>query len=64
MSESEKQVWTTNIVDLMDKVAAVMGHETVSFVLGNYGADSIDDLDEGSYHSVFSDLAAIEANLG
>ncbi len=64
MCESERQMWITNIVDLMDKVAAVMGHETVSFVLGSHGANSIDDLDEGSYHSVFSDLAAIEANLG
>jgi len=64
MSESEKQMWLTNIVELADRIATAMGQEMVTFVLQTYGADCIDELDPGKYCAVFADLQAIEANLG
>ena len=64
MTESEKQMWLTNITELADRITGAMGYETVRFVYGNYGAESLDDLDSGMYHAVFADLATIEENMG
>lgn len=64
MTESEKQMWLTNIIDLADRIAGAMGYETVKFVYGNYGAESLDDLRPECYEAVFGDLATIEENLG
>ena len=64
MTESEKQMWLTNITELADRITSAMGYETVRFVYGNYGAESLDDLRPECYEDVFGDLATIEENMG
>ena len=64
MTDSEKTMWLTNITEMADRVAAVMGHGTVEFVFGNYGAESLDDMRPECYEAVFGELATIEENFG
>lgn len=63
MTESEKEKWLTNIVNLVDNVSDAMGYKTVQFIFETYGAKSLDDLRPEFYEAVFSDLAVIEANI-
>ena len=63
MTELEKEMWLTNIVNLVDSVSDAMGYKTVKFVFENYGAKSLDDLRPEFYEAVFCDLAVIEANI-
>ena len=64
MTEKDKEMWLTNITELADRIAGAMGCETVKFVYGNYGAESLDDLRPECYEAVFGDLATIEENMG
>lgn len=64
MTEKDKKMWLTNIIEIADRIACAMGYETVKFVYGNYGAESLDDLRPECYEAVFGDLATIEENMG
>ena len=64
MTEKDKEMWLTNIIEIADKIAGAMGYETVKFVYGNYGAESLDNLRPEYYEAVFADLVTIEENLG
>lgn len=64
MNEKDKEMWLTNIVELADRIAGAMGYETVKFIYGNYGAESLGDLRSECYEAVFGDLATIEENMG
>lgn len=63
MSRNEKENWKMNIEACADHIAEVIGYETVSFVFGKYGADSVEELSPNDYADVFSELYAIEADL-
>ena len=64
MTEKDKEMWLTNIIEIADRIAGAMGYETVKFVYGNYGAESLDNLRSEYYEAVFADLVTIEENMG
>ncbi len=55
--------WLCNIENSAAVVASALGQETVNFILQNYHAHSIEDLDPSDYPEVFSELYAYEADL-
>ena len=63
MKRVERDNWITNIESCADRIIEEIGYETVAFVLGKYGAKSIETLRPEDYSEVFSELYAIEADL-
>ena len=63
MKREERENWITNIECCADHITEEIVYETVAFVLGKYGAKSVEALRPEDYSKVFSELYAIEADL-
>ncbi len=63
MKREERENWINTIESCADRITEEIGYETVAFVLGKYGANSIETLSPEDYSEVFSELYAIEADL-
>ncbi len=63
MKREERENWITNIECCANRIIEKNGYETVAFVLGKYGAKSVETLHPENYNEVFSELYAIEADL-
>ena len=63
MTRAERENWIMNIENTADFIASEIGSETVDFVLGKYGARSVEDISDSDLSEVFSELYAIEADL-
>lgn len=63
MTRAERENWIISIECCADRITEEIGYETVAFVLGKYGANSIQNLLPEHYGDVFSELYAIEADL-
>lgn len=63
MNRSERENWITNIDNTASFITSEIGSETVDFVLGKYGASSIEDISDDDLLEVFNELYAIEADL-
>ena len=64
MTKSERRNWIINIENTAATVSAQVGQAVVDFVFKRYGAHSVEDLNPSDLPDVFSDLYAIEADLG
>ena len=58
-----KTDWIISIENSAAIVASVLGQETVDFILQNYGAKSIEELDPHDYELIFGELFQYEADL-
>ncbi len=63
MKREERENWITSIECCANRITEEIGYETVAFVLGKYGAKSVEALCPEDYSEVFSELYAIEADL-
>ena len=52
-----KEDWIINIENAACKVNERLGSSTVEFILGKYGASSIEDLSEGDFPAVWDELS-------
>lgn len=59
----DKQDWMISIQNDAEEVAEHLGNETVQFILGKYGATSIEDLSPSHYDEVFDELDFIANDL-
>lgn len=64
MTKSECRNWIANIESSAAAVESQFGLAVVNSVVGRYSAHSINDLNPSELHEVFSELYAIEADLG
>jgi len=64
MTRIERRNWITNIESSAAAVESQLGSAVVNSVFERYGAHSIEDLNPSNLPEVFSDLYAIEADLG
>ena len=64
MTKSERRNWIINIENTAATVSAQVGQTAVDSVFKRYGAHSVEDLNPSDLPEVFSDLYAIEADLG
>ena len=64
MTDYERKNWIINIENSATAVEAQLGSSVVNFVFERYGAHSIKDLNQSNLPAVFSELYAIEADLG
>ena len=62
MTKSERRNWIINIENTA--ATAQVGQAVVDSVFKRYGAHSVEDLNPSDLPDVFSDLYAIEADLG
>lgn len=63
MNRRERENWIVNIENTADFIASEIGSETVDFVLGKYGAMSVEDISDSDLPEAFSELYAIEVDL-
>lgn len=63
MGRNERNNWITNIENIALFIAGEIGHETVDFILGRYGADIIEEISSSDFSDVFNELYAIEVDL-
>ncbi len=63
MTRDERSNWIANIDNTATFIESEIGAETVNFVLGKYGAASIEQIASSDLSEVFSELYAIEADL-
>lgn len=63
MNRAERENWIISIECCADRITEEIGYETVAFVLGKYGVNSIEDLQPWQYSEVFNELYVIEADL-
>jgi hypothetical protein len=52
-----KEDWLINLENAACEVSERLGYSTVEFVLGKYGASSIEDLSEVDYPAVWDELS-------
>ena len=64
MTKSEHRNWIINIENTAATVSAQVGQAVVDSVFRRYGAHGIEDLNPSDLPEVFSELYAIEADLG
>ena len=64
MTNKERQNWIINIENTAAIVSVQVGQAVVDSVFKRYGAHSIEELNPSDLPEVFSDLYAIEADLG
>lgn len=64
MTKYERRNWITNIESSAAAVESQLGSAVVNSVFERYGAHSVEDLSPSDLPEVFSDLYAIEADLG
>lgn len=64
MTRIERRNWITNIESSAAAVESQLGSAVVNSVFERYGAHSIEDLKPSDLPEVFSELYAIEADLG
>lgn len=64
MTRIERRNWITNIESSAVAVESQLGSAVVNSVFERYGAHSIEDLKPSDLPEVFSELYAIEADLG
>ena len=64
MTRSECRNWIANIESSVAAVELQFGSTVVNSVFGRNSAHSINDLNPSELHEVFSELYAIEADLG
>ena len=64
MTKSERRNRIINIENTAATVSAQVGQAVVDSVFKRYGAHSVEDLNPSDLPDVFSDLYAIEADLG
>lgn len=56
MTRFERENWLCNIQNAAAEVTALLGQETVRFILQKYGARSIEDLSPCHYSEAFDEL--------
>lgn len=64
MTRIERRNWITNIENSAAAVESQLGSAVVNSVFERYGAHSVEDLNQSNLPAVFSELYAIEADLG
>ena len=64
MTKYERRNWITTIESSAAAVESQLGSAVVNSVFERYGAHSVEDLSPSDLPEVFSDLYAIEADLG
>ena len=64
MTQQERNDWLINIENTASFISSEIGNETVDFVLEKYGAKSIEQIASSDLSEVFSELYAIESDLG
>ena len=64
MTRSERRNWIANIESSAAAVESQLGSAVVNSVFERYGAHSVEDLNTSDLPEVFSELYAIEADLG
>lgn len=64
MTRNERRNWIINIENSAATVESQLGSAVVKSVFERYGAHSIRDLNPSYFSEVFSELYAIEADLG
>ena len=64
MTDYERKNWIINIENSATAVGAQLGSSVVNSVFERYGAHSVEDLNQSNLPAVFSELYAIEADLG
>ena len=64
MTRIERRNWITNIESSAAAVESQLGSAVVNSVFERYGAYSVEDLNPSDLPDVFSELYAIEADLG
>lgn len=64
MTRIERRNWITNIESSAAAVESQLGSAVVNSVFERYGAHSVEDLNQSNLPAVFSELYAIEADLG
>lgn len=52
-----REDWLINLENAACEATERLGSKAVRFVLGKYGASSIDDLSEGDYPAVWDELS-------
>ncbi len=63
-TDYERKNWIINIENSATAVEAQLGSSVVNSVFERYGAHSVEDLNQSNLPAVFSELYAIEADLG
>ena len=63
MTRAERENWITNIENTASFIASEIGSETVDFILGKYGASSIEGIADADLSGVFGELYAVEADV-
>lgn len=63
MTRDERKNWIANIENTASFIETEIGAETVDFVLGKYGAKSVEQISSSDLPDVFNELYAIEADL-
>ena len=63
MTRDERNNWIANIENTASFIETEIGAETVDFVLGKYGAKSVEQISSSDLPDVFNELYAIEADL-
>lgn len=63
MMRAERENWIVSIENTADFIASEIGSETVDFVLGRYGASSIESISDSDLSEVFGELYAIETDF-
>lgn len=64
MTKFERRNWIINIENTAATVSIQVGQAVVDSVFKRYGAHGIEDLNPSNLPEVFSELYAIEADLG
>ena len=64
MTRSERENWLINIENSAAAVESQLGSVVVKSVFERYGAHSVEDLNPSDLPEVFSELYAIETDLG
>lgn len=63
MTRDERNNWIANIENTASFIETEIRAETVDFVLGKYGAKSVEQISSSDLPDVFNELYAIEADL-
>ncbi|MDY6325366.1 MAG: hypothetical protein SPL99_09965 [Catonella sp.] len=63
MTRDERNNWIANIENTASFIEMEIGAETVDFVLGKYGAKSVEQISSSDLPDVFNELYVIEADL-
>lgn len=64
MTKNERSNWLINIENSAAAVESQLGSAVVKPVFERYGAHSVEDLNPSDLPEIFSDLYALEADLG